>query len=146
MPFTYLGMPMGTTWPTIIELMPIVECTERKLSSSLCTLDHGSKLTLLNSLITSMMIYPMCTIKFPPKLIEHLDKIRRRCLWCKKTEISESSNSFVAWDLMFYPKHCGGLGVLDIKVQNTALLLKFLHAFYNKKRYTLGIVGLGCLL
>ena len=30
------------------------------------------------------------------------------------------------------PKSSGGLGVLDLKVQNEGLLLKFLHKFFNK--------------
>ena len=30
------------------------------------------------------------------------------------------------------PKQSGGLGVLNLKTQNEALLLKFLHKFYNK--------------
>lgn len=29
------------------------------------------------------------------------------------------------------PKDRGGLGIIDIKIQNTALLLKQLHKFYN---------------
>ena len=29
------------------------------------------------------------------------------------------------------PKSSGGLGILDLKVQNDGLLLKFLHKFYN---------------
>ena len=86
MPFTYIGLPMGTTRPTVTDLMPIVERAERKLSSALCMMNQGSKLTLLNSMITSIMIFLMCTLKFPLKLIEHLDKIRRRCLWRKKNE------------------------------------------------------------
>lgn len=75
----------------------------------------------------------MCTLKFPPKLIEYLDKIRRRCLWRKKMDQGETCNSLAAWDLVSRPKKHGGLGVLDIKVQNTGLLMKFLHSFYNKK-------------
>ena len=30
------------------------------------------------------------------------------------------------------PKNKGGLGVLNLRIQNDALLLKFLHKFYNK--------------
>ena len=30
------------------------------------------------------------------------------------------------------PKNRGGLGVLNLKIQNEALLMKFLHKFYNK--------------
>lgn len=132
MPFTYLGLPMGTTRPTVTDLMPIVKGAEHKLSSSLCVLNQGRKLTLLNSLITSLMIYLICTLKFPPKPIEHLEKIRRRCLWRKKTEQGETYNSLAASDLVCRRKKHGGMGILDIKVQNTALLLKFLHNFYSK--------------
>lgn len=75
LPCTYLGLLMGTTRPTMTDLMPVVDRVERKLSFSLCMMNQGSKLTLLNSLLTSIAIYPMCTIKFRPKLIKHLDKI-----------------------------------------------------------------------
>jgi hypothetical protein len=30
------------------------------------------------------------------------------------------------------PKDKGGVGILNLKVQNEALLLKYLHKFYNK--------------
>ena len=30
------------------------------------------------------------------------------------------------------PKNKGGLGVLNLRIQNEALLMKFLHKFYNK--------------
>lgn len=124
---------MGSTRSTIADLVPVVDSAERKLSSSLCMLNQGSKLTLLNSLLTSIAIFPLCTIKFPPKLVDHLDKIRRRCLWRKKTERGETCNSLALWDLVCRPKNHGGLGVLDVKVRNLALLLKFLHSFYKKK-------------
>jgi hypothetical protein len=30
------------------------------------------------------------------------------------------------------PKEDGGLGILDLKTQNDALLLKYLHKFFNR--------------
>jgi hypothetical protein len=30
------------------------------------------------------------------------------------------------------PKQKGGLGILNLKIQNEGLLLKYLHKFYNK--------------
>ena len=74
----------------------------------------------------------MCTLKFPPKLIEMLDRIRRRCLWIKKTAQGEKCNSLAAWNMVCKPENKGGLGVLNLKIQNEALLMKFLHKFYNK--------------
>jgi hypothetical protein len=38
-----------------------------------------------------------------------------------------------AWKLVCLPKEEGGLGVIDLRVQNEALLLKRLHKFFNKE-------------
>ena len=131
MPFTYLGLPLGTTKPTIHDLMPLVCRLERRLSATLNMISYGGKLSLLNSVITSLLIYAMCTLKLPAGIIELLDKIRRKCLWTKKTDQGDTCTSLAAWDMVCKPKKCGGLGVLNLKMQNEALLLKFLHKFYN---------------
>jgi hypothetical protein len=34
-PFTYLGFPLGTTKPTVMDLMPLVDKIERKLFASI---------------------------------------------------------------------------------------------------------------
>ncbi|XP_073358095.1 uncharacterized protein [Aegilops tauschii subsp. strangulata] len=131
LPFTYLGLPMGTTRRTLLELMPLVHGVERKMSTTLSLLSSGAKLTLVNSVVTSMLIYAMCTIKLRPKVIEHLDKLRRYCLWAKDIEDGVKNNSLAAWELVCRPKSKGGLGIIDIKTQNVALLLKHLFKFYN---------------
>lgn len=132
MPFTYLGLPLGTTRPTVQDLMLLVYHAERSIPTSMSIMSKAGKLSLLNSLITSLIIYTMGTLKLPPKVLEQLDKIRRHCLWIKKTNQGEKSNSLAAWDLVCRPKQSGGLGVINLQVQNDALLLKFLHKFYNK--------------
>ena len=40
--------------------------------------------------------------------------------------------SLAAWELVCRPKNKGGLGVIDLKIQNQGLLLKMLHKFYNQ--------------
>jgi hypothetical protein len=37
------------------------------------------------------------------------------------------------WDTVCLPKKNGGLGVLNLRVQNQALIIKFLFKFYNMK-------------
>jgi len=37
-----------------------------------------------------------------------------------------------AWKMVQAPKKEGGLGVIDLELQNKALLLKNLHKFFNK--------------
>ena len=95
-------------------------------------LDYGSKLTLLNSVATSLTIYAMCSIKINPKIIEHLDKLRRSCLWVRKSDDGVKGSSLAAFDMVRKPKIKGGLGIIDLKTQNEGLLLKQLHKFYNK--------------
>ena len=38
-----------------------------------------------------------------------------------------------AWELVCLPKSEGGLGVLNLQTQNEALLLKYLHKFFNRQ-------------
>ena len=131
MPFTYLGLPLGTTRPSVQDLMPLVCKVERRLTATLNMISYGAKLSLVNSVITSLTIFALCTLKLPISIIELLDKIRRKCLWTKKTEQGESCNSLAAWSMICKPKDCGGLGILDLRTQSDALLLKYLHKFYN---------------
>ena len=130
-PFTYLGLPLGTTRPTVQELMPLVCSVERRLSATPNMISYGGKLSLLNSVITSLIIFALCTLRLPTKIIELLDKIRRKCLWIKKTEQSDKIKSLASWDMVCRPKASGGLGVINLRIQGDALLLKYLHKFYN---------------
>lgn len=95
-------------------------------------LDYGSKLTFVNSILTSLAIYAMCSIKIPPRIVEHLDKLRRHCFWNNKTDDGQKHNSLAAWDLICRPKPKCGLGIINLKLQNQGLSLKQLHKFYNK--------------
>lgn len=132
MRFTYRRLFRGITCPTVQDLLPLVCRTERKITATMSLMSHAGKLSLLNSLITSLVIYVMCTIKIPPKILAQPYKIRRYCLWNKKTKNGDKCNSLAAWNMVCRPKKHGGLGVLNLQVQNKALLLKFLHKFYNQ--------------
>jgi len=132
MPFTYLGLPLGTTKPTIYDLMPLVDRIERKVSASFLMMSYSGRVSVINSLLASIATFAMCSIKLPEKIINHVEKIQRHCLWNKKTEDGEKCYSLAAWDKICRPKKKGGLGILNLRVQNDGLLLKYLHKFYNK--------------
>jgi hypothetical protein len=56
----------------------------------------------------------------------------RHCLWRKKkNEVQANGSALVAWKKICRPKDQGGLGVLNLDIQNKALLLKNLHKFFN---------------
>jgi hypothetical protein len=132
MPFTYLGLPLGTTRPTVAELMPLVDRVERRLTSTAIWLTYGGRVTYINAALTPLLIYALCVLKIPLQLIEFIDRARKHCLWRKTEDMEEKTYSLAAWDLVCKPKKKGGLGIINLKVQNQALLLKYLHKFFHK--------------
>ena len=74
----------------------------------------------------------MCTIKLPAGVIENIDRIRKQCLW-RGNDRTKKGGCLAAWPMIMKPKLKGGLGVINLRLQNDALLLKQLHKFYNKR-------------
>jgi hypothetical protein len=74
----------------------------------------------------------MCVLKIPLQIIEFVNRARRHCLWRKTEDKDEKCYSLAAWDMVCQPKNKGGLGIMDLKLLNQGLLLKFLRKFYNK--------------
>jgi hypothetical protein len=73
----------------------------------------------------------MCSIKVPIEILNQIDKYRRHYLW-NGGDINGREASLVAWKKVTRPKMKGGLGVIKLRVQNEALLLKNLHKLFNK--------------
>lgn len=114
MPFTYLGLPMGITRPTMQELMPLVDGVERRLSSMAIWLTYGSRVNLINSTLSSLLSFAMCVLKIPEKLLKCFDHARRHCLWRKVRDRDVHTHSLTSWDMVCRPKNRGGLGIIDL--------------------------------
>ena len=65
----------------------------------------------------------MCTIKLLARVIDNIDRIRKQCLW-RGNDRSKKGGNLAAWPMVLKPKLKGGLGVLNLRLQNDALLLK----------------------
>jgi hypothetical protein len=72
----------------------------------------------------------MCSLELPKTVIKQIDKLRKHCLW-RGADINAKKNPKATWEMVCKPKE-GGLGVIDIKKQNEALLMKNLDKFFNK--------------
>jgi len=124
MPFTYLGLPMGTTKPRMTDLTPLmVDRVERRLSACSSLLSYTGRLQLINSVITPVTTYTMCSIKLPSGVIENIDRARKQCLWRGNNQANRGGH-LVAWHHVQKPKDKGGLGIQNLRLQNDALLLK----------------------
>lgn len=130
MPFTYLGLPLGTRRPLVNEYLPLLNRIERRMMGLSTFLSYAGRLVLVNSVVTSMPNFYLCTLKFPAWFIKQIDSYKKHCLW-DKGDINRKGGCLVAWENACKSKEQGGLGIIDIKTQNTSLLMKFLHKFYN---------------
>jgi hypothetical protein len=74
----------------------------------------------------------MCTIKLLFGVLDNIDRAQKLCLWRGKDTSREGGN-LAAWPMVSAPKPKGGLGVINLRLENDALLLKHLHKFYNKE-------------
>jgi hypothetical protein len=131
-PFTYLGLPLGTTKSTIQDITPITDQIERRLNASARFLDYGGRLQLVCYVLSSLPMHYLCSLKVQKSIIKIADRSRRHCLWAKN-EGTSSENSLVVWSVVCLPKKNGGLGALNFELQNKALLMKHLHKFYSKE-------------
>jgi hypothetical protein len=86
MPFTYLGLPMGTTKPRMEDLTPMMDRVERRFSGTATWLPYSGRLQMLNSAISPIVTYAMCTIRLPRGVIENIDRIKKQCLWRGNTD------------------------------------------------------------
>jgi hypothetical protein len=59
LPFTYLGLPLGTTKPLVKDFAPLICRVERRLSASSTFLNYAGRLQLVNSVFSSLPTYYM---------------------------------------------------------------------------------------
>jgi hypothetical protein len=79
-PFTYLGLPMGLTKPQVKDYAPLICRVERRLSASAQFLSYAGRLQLVNSVLSSLPTYYMCSLKLSVAVIEAINKYRKNCL------------------------------------------------------------------
>jgi hypothetical protein len=131
MPFTYLGLPLGTPKPKVIDFLPLITKCERRLACTSMFLSQAGRLQMTNVVFSSLPTFTLCTFKLHKTVIKQIDKYRKHCLW-RGADINAKTPPKAAWDMVCLPKKEGGLGVLQLEVHNEALLMKNLHKFFNK--------------
>jgi hypothetical protein len=64
-PFTYLGLPLGLIKPQVKAYAPLICRIERRMSATSQFLSYAGRLQLVNSVISSLPTYYMCSLNFP---------------------------------------------------------------------------------
>jgi hypothetical protein len=63
LPFTYLGLPLSTTKPRKEVFLPLVQTIKRRLPACALYLNYGNKLRIVNSVLSSMPMFYLCSLK-----------------------------------------------------------------------------------
>ncbi|GKV05111.1 hypothetical protein SLEP1_g17152 [Rubroshorea leprosula] len=124
LPYKYLGMPMGANPRRVDTWKPLIETFRRKLSVWKGRfLSLGGRITLINSVLSSLPMFLMSVYLLPKKVIHEIDKIRRNFLWGGVED--NRKITWVSWDRVCYNKKEGGLGVKNLRCFNMFLLGKW---------------------
>jgi hypothetical protein len=86
---------------------------------------------LVNLVLYALTTFYLCSFKLPVAVIEQIDKYRKHFLW-DRGDVNRKGGCLVAKKKTRMSKDQGGLDVIDLRMRNSALLLKYLHKFYNK--------------
>lgn len=119
MPFTYLGLPLGTTRPTIQEYLPLMNRIERMMMGINRLLSYTGRLIMVNSVLSALPTFYLCTFIFHKGVIDQIDRYRKYQLWCNG-DMNKKGGCLVAWEVACRPKDQGGLGIIDLQAQNSA--------------------------
>jgi hypothetical protein len=117
LPFTYLGLPLSLVKPTVADFWPLVSKCEKRLVAFSSFLSEAGRLELTNAVLTALPTFAMSSFLLPKAVIKQIDKYRKHCLW-RGSDISSKKPSKAAWPLVCLPKSEGGLGVLNLTIQN----------------------------
>jgi hypothetical protein len=122
----YLGLPLSVKKLTKEQVQPIIDRIADQLpgwKANLMT-KIGRKI-LVQSMLTSMLIYMLMAIDLPPWAIKAVDKIRRGFLWKGRRDV-QGGHCSVAWVKVCRPIELGGLGLVDIRSFSWALRTRWL--------------------
>jgi hypothetical protein len=84
LPFTYLGLPLGITKPSLEYFLPMVQRVEKRLCGIVDFLDYGGKLLMVKSVLASLPISYMACLDIPVTIKDQVVKYMRHCLWRKR--------------------------------------------------------------
>jgi len=129
--FTYLGLLIKLISLTRGDRQPLIERIEKRLTIWKCNaLSRGGRLILVNSVLSSMLLYYISFYFLPKWVIHAIDRIRHAFFW-KVTRSIYEGFCLINWQLVCSHKNQGGLSVWNVQAFNLAVLPKWWWRFFN---------------
>ncbi|KAL4385916.1 hypothetical protein GQ457_09G028800 [Hibiscus cannabinus] len=126
-PSTYLGLPLGISKNDAHVWDPVVEKVRLKLSGwKSKTLSFGGRITLVKSVLSNLPIYFISILPMPVKICKLLSNIIAKFLWGSS---DHRAIHWLKWETICLPRSHGGLGLINFKVKNHAMLFKWIWRY-----------------
>jgi hypothetical protein len=121
LPFKYLGVPIYFEKLKREDVQPLVDRLVKSIAGwREMLLDYSSRLVLIKSCLTSVLVYLLSFIKFIKWAIRLIESNMAHCLWNNNEECHKYH--LANCQLVSLKRECGGLGVPNIKELNLCLL------------------------
>jgi hypothetical protein len=123
-PFRFLGIPVGANPRRKSTWLPIIESMNKRLGVwNGRNLSIGGRVTLINSVLSSLPLYFFSFFKAPVCVLKELVGIQRKFLWGGGMESKKVC--WISWERVCQPKDKGGLGLNNLELFNHSLLYKW---------------------
>ncbi|KAA3472507.1 reverse transcriptase [Gossypium australe] len=128
LPFNYLGIPLRADPRKIATWDSIAERFCKKLSRWKCqSLPFAARIVLVNSILSALPIYFMSLFQASSIVIKNIDKIIRNILW------GGAKDGKSKLEVGLFAEREGGVGVVNLKIKNRALMAKWSWRFTTEK-------------
>jgi len=133
-PFIYLGLPVGGSHKRDAFWNGVIEKVQARLSRwKGRSLSMAGRICLIRSVVSSIPLFFMSLFRLPTGVARKLIKLQRDFLWGWGAEGRKIV--WASWNLVCKPREFGGLGIIDLRLFNLALLGKWI--------WRLGLVEVG---
>ena len=130
LPLTYLGLPISDKHLTAEQWMFLIQRLADRVEPWLGRfLSSGVRLILSNSCLASLPMYAMGLFLLVEGVHKQFDSIRAKFFW--EGAGPHRKYHMVNWPDVCRPKECGGLGILNSKLMNEALMIKWIWKIYQ---------------
>lgn len=131
-PMKYLGVPLIISRLSSADCQPIMDKILGRIKSwAAKKLSYAGRLTLIRSILNGIFIYRESIFILPKQFVRKIECTLNAFLWFV-VEIHHTKTK-VSWQEVYQPKIACGLGLVDLKIWNKALILKHIWNIFSKK-------------
>jgi hypothetical protein len=132
-PITYLGLPVSDRRLNLKDWEPLTGAVGHRVKPwQGKNLSSAARLELTNACLSSLPTFAMCLYLLYDWTHASMDKSRCRFFW--EGVGDQRKFHMVNWTTMCKPKDQGGLGILNTKLMNIALMMKWVWKLYQNEQ------------